>query len=398
VHSEETRRIFVQPVGDTREALDRWFALATPDVPPGPAWLHDIALQDYDYLSKDGHGWFRDIDAASELITPQDRHRALFCLHGWYDRVGRYCFDPATVRLDREWVAFPYINDPALQARAITTPVTPGLPTPASYAFRNLDDMRARLRYARDRGFRTAVYAMTGLQDAGSVASHAAEGTGLEATGDTVWMGPDLIGESYVYNPLHPDTRHRFLGYIQALLSEVGDLTDALVMDEAYYIGYGRLGPPACPGYADRAQARLVQEIAAMCHQHRPELAFLTADLLGHPSMEHRAFPYSLFADGIYQDSWCWPQTWDVVRLPTWRNVAWSCNWAPVTNLAFTRWGVLAHGAAVAISNGCFGDDTGLAEMDQETRREIGALWQRRRSQERERSVAVVDIRRQATT
>ncbi len=403
VHVDETRQIFIQLAGGVEAALDRWFELATPRIPRGPTWLHDIALQDYDFLSKDGHGWFRDIDAACEMIAPQDRHRALFCLHGWYDRVGRYCFDPATARLDDRWVAFPYMRSPELLALATAQPVHSGLPTPAAYAFRNVaryrpvdlswDDMRARLRYAKERGFRTCVYAMTGMQDAGERGPFVADGTGLDVE-TALWQGPELIGATYLRNPLHPDVRAHMLAYIRALLERVGDLTDALVMDEAYYIGYGVLGPAACPGYADRAQLSLIGEMTALCHQVRPDLAFLTADLLGAPQLEGRAFPYSLYADGIYQDSWCWPQTWDCVRLPAWRNVAWSCNWAPVTNLAFTRWGVLAHGAPVAISNGCFGDDTGLADMDHDTARQIADLWRARIAHDRPRGVIIADDRR----
>jgi len=400
VHGDESRRLFVQPVRDERAALDRWFALATPDVPAGPAWLHEIALQNYDYLSKDGQGWYADIDAACALIAPGDRDRALFCLHGWYDQIGRYCYDAATGRLDENWIAFPHIHDSELLARAVATPIVVGNPSPTNYAFRNLDRyrpvplswpaVRDRLRYARERGFRTAVYALTGLQAAGSRAPRVADGTGLDI--DTpLWHGPDLIGPTYLRNPLHPEVRAQVLGYIAALLDQVGDLTDALVMDEAYYVAYGTLGPAACPGYADRAQLSLIREMTGLCHRYRPDLAFLTADLLGAPPLEQRVFPYSLGADGIYQDSWCTPETWDCVRFPAWRNVAWSCNWAPVSNLAFTRWAVLAHNAPVAISNGCFGDDTGLAEMEPAVVRQVADLWRVRRTRDRAGSVPIVD-------
>jgi len=399
VHRDEARRLFVQPARDERAALDRWFALATPDVPAGPAWLHEIALQDYDYLSKDGQGWYADIDAACALIAPRDRGRALFCLHGWYDRIGRYCYDAATGRLDERWIAFPHIDDADLRARAVATPVVVGNPSPTNYAFRNLGRyrpvplswtaVRDRLRYAKERGFRTAVYALTGLQAAGAPAPYVALGTGLDVD-IPLWHGPDLSGSTYLRNPLHPEVYAQVLGYIAALLDAVGDLTDALVMDEAYYVAYGTLGPPACPGYADRAQLSLIREMAGLCHRYRPDLAFLTADLLGASPLEQRAFPYSLGADGIYQDSWCTPETWDCVRFPVWRNVAWSCNWAPVSNLAFTRWAVLAHNAPVALSNGCYGDDTGLAEMEPAVTRQVADLWRVRRDRDRARGVPIV--------
>jgi hypothetical protein len=399
-HAEERRKIFVQTVPNLMAALDRWFELATPEIPAGPAWLHDIALQDYDYLSKNGQGWFADVAAAAELISPSQRHRALFCLHGWYDRIGRYCFDPFTRRLDESWVAFPHVNHPDVLAKGTTTPVLPSIPTPAAYSFRNLgsyrpvsltwDDLRARLRYARERGFRTCFYLATGLQATGDKDAAVAAGTGLDLPFG-LWIGPDLVGPTHLRNPLHADVRSWMLEYLDALLERLGDLVDALVLDEAYYVGFGTLGPPACPGYADRAQATLIRDIATRCHRFRSDLAFLTADNLGVSFLEQRAFPYCVFADGIYQDSWCWPQTWDGVRFPAWRNVAWSCNWAPVTNLAFTRYGVLNHDAPVAISNGCFGDDTGLAEMPPDVLRQIADLWRARTRRERTKALVVVD-------
>jgi hypothetical protein len=399
-HAGEKRKLFVQTVPNVPAAFDRWFELATSEIPAGPVWLHDIALQDYDYFSKNGQGWFADVATAAELISPAKRHRALFCLHGWYDRIGRYCFDPLTRRLDERWVAFPHVNHPDVLAKSTTAPVLPRIPTPAAYSFRNLEryrpvsltweDLRARLQYARERGFRTCFYLATGMQAAGDKDEAVAAGTGLGLP-FSLWVGPDLVGPTHLLNPLHADVRSWMLDYLDALLGRVGDLVDAFVLDEAYYVGYGTLGPSACPGYADRAQATLIQEIAARCHRFRSDLAFLTADNLGLSSLEHRAFPYCLFADGIYQDSWCWPQTWDGVRFPTWRNVAWSCNWAPVTNLAFTRYGVLNYDAPVAISNGCFGDDTGLAEMPSDVHRQIVDLWNARTSRERTKPLIVVD-------
>ena len=388
VHDRERRRLFVVAVEDAAQALDRWFELATPDIPKGPAWLHEIALNNYDYLSKNGRGWFADIDAACELIAPEDRHRAIFCLHAWYDEVGRYCYDPVRCVMDEEWIAVPHIGDEGLRARQTSTPVQRSMfPSPGNYVLRNLDcyspvemswdEVRNRLRYAKEHGFRVAVYCLTGMESRGERQAKIADGTGLE-TDAWLWTGPDLIAPVYVRNPLHPDVRREVVQYVEALLDKVGDLADALVMDEGYYVGIGALGPPACPGYADRAQLELVRELAAACHRRRPELAFMTADVLGMTWLENQAFAYSLYADGIYQDSHCWPQAWDCARFPAWRNVVWSCNWAPVSNLQWTRWGVLAHGAPVALGHGCFGDDIGLAEMDPDTRAEIADLWRLR--------------------
>ena len=399
-HANETRRIVFRPCRSLAEALNAWYELATPQVPPGPAWLQEIALNDYDYFSKDGRGWFADIDAACQMIEPGHRHRAIFCLHGWYDQIGRYCFDLAQRRLDESWTVFPYIHHPDLLKIENQSIAMSG--GPVGYAFRNLKQyhpvqldwagIRERLSYAKARGFRTAFYHATGMQIAANSTAHRAEGARLDHLKTSLWQGPDLIGETCLLNPLHPETRDWMLSYTQAVLERVGDLIDALVLDEAYYIPGNALGPAACPGYAARAQMRLIRQITDLCHACRPDLAYLTADHLGTPAMEPRAVPYCLFADGIYHDSWCSPFSWGCAFLPTWRNVTWSCNWAPVSNYANIRWSVLAHDAPIAVSNGCFGDDTGLADMDAPTFRRFADLWQIKTRRRQVRTLTVVDM------
>jgi len=395
---EQLRRIVCAPASSAEAALDVWFAYATPDVPVGPEWLHEIALQDYDYFSKNGDGWFRDLEAASEMIDEADRHRALFTLHGWYDEVGRFCFDPTTGKLDEEWRVFPFIASEELLARELVQQPENNLPR--GYAFRNLRDyrplelnwaeVRKRLRHAKDLGFRTGFYLLTGLMALGDRELHVKDGTGLE-TEAVLWIGPDAVGRTYLMNPLHPEVRSRVLALTEALLERVGDLVDAMVIDEAYYIGYGELGPASCPGYADQAQASLIHELARLCHGYDPSLAVLTADHLGTQTLEGKAYPYSLFADGIYHDAWCHAQPWQACRLPAWRNVVWSCNWAPSTEILNTKWAVLAEDAPIAISNGCFGDDIGLADMSEEQRALIAELWKVRKSRTRTRSLQIVN-------
>ena len=51
--------------GDEDAALRYFFKAAVSSVRQGPDWLHEIAAVDYDYLSKGGRGWFRDIDVSS---------------------------------------------------------------------------------------------------------------------------------------------------------------------------------------------------------------------------------------------------------------------------------------------------------------------------------------------
>jgi len=56
-------------------ALTHFFDTVLRDVRPGPVWLHDIAMVDYDYLSDGGQGWFRDIDALAVALPKRVRCR-----------------------------------------------------------------------------------------------------------------------------------------------------------------------------------------------------------------------------------------------------------------------------------------------------------------------------------
>lgn len=376
------RLLVLQRVADAPAGLDAWCAQAAPPA-ARPVWLKDIALNYYDYLGDNGEGWFKDLDALAKAIPESQRHHAVACLHGWYDEVGTYCMQ-SDGSLKNEWTAFPHM--PAMGTRNPGWPAGSGGPREDAYQFRidgrlkpvamSWSEVRRRLAHAKKLGFRTAFYAFTGLQRAGSPAAHVADGTGLERPGN-IWQGPDLVGETYVANPLHPQVRSFFLDLTTKLCQRVGDLADALVMDEAYYVGRDQLGPAACPGYAAPAQATLIAEMTAICHRTRPSLAFLTADLLGAPQIDPVVFPYSLWADGIYQDSACRPSTWGAVRFPAWKATAWSCNWAPLTNLEWTRQAV-ALGGPVAVANGCFGDDVGFADMSPAVQAELMTLFRTR--------------------
>ena len=87
-------------------ALDAFYQYALPDVPPGPQWLHEIAMVDFDYMSDGGKGWFKDIDALAAALSPQNASKVFLCLHGWYDWCGRYSFDAKTKQFDKQWTAF----------------------------------------------------------------------------------------------------------------------------------------------------------------------------------------------------------------------------------------------------------------------------------------------------
>jgi hypothetical protein len=92
--------------GGPEAALELFYTEVLPDIAPGPSWLRRIAMVDYDYLADGGQGWYRDVNALAGALPTEDRGQVLLCLHGWYDWVGRYCFDARTRRLDPEWTAF----------------------------------------------------------------------------------------------------------------------------------------------------------------------------------------------------------------------------------------------------------------------------------------------------
>lgn len=391
LHESEKRRLFVARAPSPEAALDAFFRLALPEIPPAPPWVHDLYWNHYDYLSDNGDAWFADIDAVCEIVEPKHRHHVMFCLHGWYDRIGRFCYDVDTGKLDREWTAFPFIRSPEIFNRRTSWKAEYHIePRHDAYCWRirddhqpvklNWDEMRRRLRYAKDRGIKTCVYALTGMQSYGDSSELARQGIALDIGGGG-WTGPDALPPLCMYNPLHPRVRKQFLGYIDALLREVGELADSLVMDEAYFVNFGQMGPAACPGYADRGQSTLIRDMAARCHAYRPDLSFFCADLLGSLMLQYKAFPYSLYCDGNYQDAHCRPTGWEAVRFASWRNPSLHCNWAPVTNFEYGRWAVLGWNMPLMTSAGSFGDDIGPAKYDAAMRQRLHDLWAQRLQQ-----------------
>ncbi len=389
---DERRAFLFRQVQNPTEALEAWHSWAAPKQSKPPAWLKRIAFQNYDYFSKNGKGWFEDINAACRIFeTSEERDRAMFTLHGWYGQIGHYAYDAKRSRLEKSWEAMPlarvpeflkFDNGESLSATGIGA---------ATYRWRNLEnyhpvpmtwgEMRKRLSHAKKLGFRTCLYILTGMQYPGERHEAVEKGTALDI--DTpLWKGPDNFGPTHLRNPLHPEVREWALGYTRALIEKVGDLCDAFVIDESYYIPVGTLGPASCPGYADRAQLHLFREMHALCRKHN--IALLAADQLGLPLdfVDARSFPYSLGCDGIYQDSAHWPDVYDATRFPCWNKPVLICNWAPKSNFLLMERAVLKHGADVAWSNGCFGDDLGLAELDEVTFSKFKALCKFRLSRE----------------
>lgn len=354
--------------GPHERAMDAWYATALADVPPGPAWLHDVALHEYDYLSHGGKGWFEDIDVAEKLIDRADRSKVVFTLHGWYDMLGRYTFDATTGKLDDEWTAFP--NAPAVKDR---------FPTSESVKM-SKSEMHRRIRYAKDRGFRVCLYFGDGLT--------ACEGAKLIADDKLVswggWEGPDTVGKPYMQNPDHPDVYKWFLDYHKALLAEYGSEIDALVWDETFMIRTGTIAPPHArrPAYLAPVFMRLVRDLTQATTRFNKELAFLTSDCQGMTVDDKTRWldvpPCAIMAHGNYQDSHSRPSVWPYGIFANYRNVMWSCNWQAVTHFDYTRFGVEHYNTPIAVTNGWL-DDKGLARLDESQLAAVMELFKQRK-------------------
>jgi hypothetical protein len=365
--------------GSPEQSLDCFCRTVLADVPPGPKWLHEVALVDYDYLSDGGQGWFCDIDALTAALPKADRHRVLLCLHGWYDFLGRYCFDRKTGKFDTEWTVFSNYEK-AKQAPAFGE--IGGERVEVGFANckpvrMSLREVHERLNYARARGFRVGLYFADGM-NAGNGLADFDPSCVLRWGG---WEGSDSKGRSYLQNPLHPKVRAFYLEYAKALLAEFGPDIDMLNWDETFHITPGELGNEGAPGYADRAMMRLTREISRLVEDydriHKRQIAFLTSDCLGAVGHEIGG-PYALVAHGTFQDSWCQPRAWSYGIFSNYRNVLWSCCWWPVTKWSWIDFGVRHYQAAVSLSNG-WGNDKGFSEMTEEQRARALALFEWRK-------------------
>ncbi len=370
--------------GGEKGAMKVFYQSSLAEVKPGPDWVHEVAMVDYDYLSKNGQGWFTDIDALTKQIAPGDRSRVFLALHGWYSCVGEYAFDWRKGTFFEKWTAFPNALDAHFRSLADAPDNGSGYiwhenslkatrPVLMSVA-----DMHRRIRYAKDKGLRVGLYYADGTNASDGLKDIYDPSKVLHWGG---WEGADTKGKVYAQNPLHPEVREFYLRYIQALLEEFGKEVDGFIWDETFVVGPGDLGPAAAPGYASRGMMGLVKEVAALVAKAQPQVAFLASDNIGALFQLEQAVPYCLVAHGTYQDSWCTPSGWPYGLFPNYRNVLWSCNWAPVNRYEYSRYGVETFNVPVPISNGGFGDDIGIGEMTSEQQLRIMELFDKRKKE-----------------
>jgi hypothetical protein len=337
-------------------AVDQFFLNALSDVPPGPGWLHDIAMVDYDYLSDNGKGWEKDVAELAKLLTPEERRRVVLCFHGWYDAIGTYCYDASAKRMQDTWTAM---------ERTRKVPMTK-------------DEVRRKLRLAREQGFRVLMYFGDGLLQDSGTPGYRPEWDLTVAGGDKItgWQGPDTWDKTFARNPANPEVAQWYQDYLAAMIEAYGPDVDGFVWDETFHVTTGMTTLTPAPAYCDRAMMRLVKALAQQVRAADPEKVFLSSDDVG--SVGPGAVPgYAMVAHGTYQDSWCLPAAWSFGLFPNWRNTLWSCNWKPLSSFAYTRWGVENFGVPVAISHG-WGDDRGVAEWKPQEKDQILGLFRTR--------------------
>jgi hypothetical protein len=340
----------VEGVQDLDEGMNAYYQTIMKDVPPGPDWLKDIAMISYDYMSDNGKGWYNDIDTLVTLIPQPDRKKVALCLHGWYDVVGRYCYNDKTGKLDETWTN---------RIRGVQL---------------SLADLHQRIKYASERGFTVLMYFADGVLSSKGLPDFDREDV-LEEGG---WNGPDVVGGPYHKNIIRTHAADYYRKYAKALFTEFAPEVSGFVWDETFYIQIGTLGTSKYRGYLDRAQMRLIKEIAGILHSIAPDKAFFTSDCIGETAGTGDVPPYALVADGCYQDSWNEPTYWSYGIFPNYRNVIWSCNWRPLANFRYTVFGVYAYHTPVVFTNG-WEDDRGFSEMTQAERSDFIKLFNYRK-------------------
>jgi len=242
------------------------------------------------------------------------------------------------------------------------------------------DELKRRLRLAKEQGFRVLLYFGDGLAADSGFPGYRDDWAYRDAKGNRIkgWQGPDTFGPTYWLNPAHPQVSQWFLDYMDSLLKTYGAELDGLVWDETFEARIGQIATQPQPAYCDRAMLALVKELTKRVHAFNPEKVFLASDCQGAVGGDIPG--YAMVADGTYQDTACSPTAWSFGLFPNWRNVLWSCNWSCVSRFQDTRWGVENFGVPVAISNG-WGDDRGPSEWTPAQRDEILKLFRERLEQ-----------------
>ncbi|MCL2118131.1 MAG: hypothetical protein FWH27_06845 [Planctomycetaceae bacterium] len=390
LQDEQTRSfgLWVHPADEKAasfdDTVDAFYRMMLDDVPAGPAWIHDIAMVYYDYLSDGGDGWSRDLVKLAGILTPEERARVLCCYHGRYPNLCSYLFDDDTGAIKSEWNAMP---------------LTRNVPY-------SIVRVKEELHLAKSLGFRVCFYFADGLvQDSGhpeyrhdwtfSSLTKGDRPPGAYSLLNTEgyingWTGPDTWGLTRARDPGNPDVADWYSKYLDTLLHTFGNELDAFVWDETYYIFQGYIGTFPQPVHSDIAMMQLVKRLTNQVTNFDQEKAFFVCDVINmHPFFLHIP-ANSMVSHGTFQDSQCKAEAWSYAMFPNWRNAFWSCNWWPVSRFELTKYGVENFGTAVAISNG-WEDDIGPSEWTQSQQDMFLQLFRERCNQQKRQKYLEID-------
>ncbi|GHT55011.1 hypothetical protein AGMMS49982_20480 [Bacteroidia bacterium] len=330
-----------------------------PDIAPGAAWTHEIHLNYYDYFSKNGKGWYANIEKLAAVIPAEYRKHAIVNLHGWYDYIGGFAYDFETKKISKEWKIVE-LEQGVRREYAMT-----------------LDDMHKRIRYAKDLGFRVAFYYADGFNRDSGLPGFRQDWIAVNVNENskgflTAWQPGWGLGKVYTLNPSLPETRQVFINALRALLEEFGKEVDAFVWDETFYAPVGivtKVGDDCT--YTDREYMYLAAELTRLVQSWQkinPNLAFLASDCLGNWGLgiSHAA----LVTHGTYEDTAQEPSFWPVEMLNNYRNCLMSCLWYPVSKSERNKIAAEEYGIPQGLSDG-YQDCVGPAAMKPELLNEV---------------------------
>ena len=336
------------------------FYRTIPEIEPCAPWARNVAMGYYDYNGDDGRGWYSDLTKLAELIPQQDRDKVACCLHGWYDRLGFYCYDQQTDTLADIWTAFDNGYPGRQPIRMSKT------------------EMHRKIAFAKSLGFRVVLY----YADCTNITAAKVEDSwcgkdfrkylytnkaGKQPAG---WTGP--CGGGLQLDISLPEVRKWYTNYFKALLREYGAEVDGYVLDESNYFSAGALclrdGRP--PAYGDQEQMRFIHDLTVVLQEHRrrnPDLCLF----------EGSHYLYGLVTHGSFTDFEGIP------LVVNYRNTSIQCCWEdPGIRNVHCRFRTdpnyrYPYGLDIGLSNGC-GSDMGPSEMPATQLAEVIAHFEKR--------------------
>ncbi|MHB8970910.1 MAG: hypothetical protein ACYC3X_05450 [Pirellulaceae bacterium] len=358
--SQEERVAVLEWTDCGADGIFNTFYRTIPEIEPCAAWARQVAMGYYDYNSDDGRGWYNDLTRLAELIPAEQRGHVACCLHGWYDRLGFYCYDQQTDQLADTWTAFDN-----------------GAPGRKPIRMSKLE-MHRKIRFAKELGFRVVLYYADCTNMTASRVQESWCGpdyrrylyTNQAGKQPGGWTGP--CGGGLQLDISLPEVRKWFADYFQALLREYGGEVDGFVLDETNYFSAGAIclrdGRPAA--YGDQAQMRFIHDLAVQLQPYRRQNSDLCL-------FEGSHYLYGLVTHGSFTDFEGIP------LVVNYRNTSIQCCWEdPGIRNVHCKYRTdpdyrYPYGLDVGLANG-WGSDMGPSEIPAQRLAEVIAHFQRR--------------------